>query len=53
MEMIGMPDSPYPHRLAVSLPLLGLRFEHRPVWLFRTFDESSRINPVEKVPRCR
>jgi len=45
-----MLDSPYVRRVAVSLQLLGLRFEHRPVPLFRSFDEFSRINPMVKAP---
>jgi glutathione S-transferase len=45
-----MLDSPYVRRVAVSLQLLGLPFEHRPISVFRTFDELHRINPVVKVP---
>lgn len=50
MQLIGMLDSPYVRRVAVSLQLLGLRFEHRSLSVFRTFDEFSRINPVVKAP---
>ena len=50
MQLIGMLDSPYVRRVAISLQLLGLRFEHRPVSVFRTFDEFRRINPVVKAP---
>jgi glutathione S-transferase len=50
MQLIGMLDSPYVRRVAVSLQLLGLRFEHRSVSVFRGFDEFSRINPVVKAP---
>src|SRR5437870_638792 len=50
MQLIGMLDSPYVRRVAISLRLLGLPFEHRPVSVFRTFDEFSRINPVVKAP---
>lgn len=50
MELIGMLDSPYVRRVAISLQLLGLRFEHRSVSVFRHFDEFRRINPVVKAP---
>ncbi len=50
MKLIGMLDSPYVRRTAISLKLLGLRFEHQNLSVFRTFDEFSRINPVVKAP---
>jgi len=50
MQLIGMLDSPYVRRVAISLQLLGLPFEHRSVSVFRGFDEFSRINPVVKAP---
>ena len=45
-----MLDSPYVRRVAISLQLLGLRFEHQSVSVFRTFSEFQRINPVVKAP---
>ena len=50
MQLIGMLDSPYVRRVAISLQLLGLPFEHRSISVFRTFDEFSRLNPVVKAP---
>lgn len=50
MQLIGMLDSPYVRRVAVSLQLLGLPFEHRSVSVFRGFDEFAAINPVVKAP---
>jgi glutathione S-transferase len=50
MKLVGMLDSPYVRRVAVSLQLLGLHFEHQSLSVFRTFDEFSRINPVVKAP---
>lgn len=50
MQLIGMLDSPYVRRVAISLRLLELPFEHRPVSVFRTFDEFRGINPVVKAP---
>jgi len=45
-----MLDSPYVRRVAISLQLLGLRFEHQSLSVFRTFPEFQRINPVVKAP---
>ena len=50
MQLIGMLDSPYVRRVAISLQLLGLDFEHRPISVFRTFDQFRQINPVVKAP---
>ncbi|MEO8409425.1 MAG: glutathione S-transferase [Propionivibrio sp.] len=50
MQLIGMLDSPYVRRVAISLQLLGLRFEHQPVSVFREFDRFQAINPVVKAP---
>lgn len=50
MKLIGMLDSPYVRRVAISLQFLGLKFEHQSLSVFRTFTEFSRINPVVKAP---
>ena len=50
MVLIGMLDSPYVRRVAVSLKLMGVPFEHRPVSVFRHFDAFHAINPVVKAP---
>lgn len=50
MQLIGVLDSPYVRRVAISLQLLGLKFEHRPLSVFSAFDEFSAINPVVKAP---
>jgi glutathione S-transferase len=50
VELIGMLDSPYVRRVAISLQLLGLRFEHRSISVFRTFEQFRQINPVVKAP---
>ena len=49
MKLVGMLDSPYVRRVAISLQLLGLRFEHQSLSVFRGFDEFQRINPVVKA----
>ncbi|WP_109483208.1 glutathione S-transferase [Paraburkholderia sp. C35] len=50
MQLIGMMDSPYVRRVAISLAVLGLPFEHQNVSVFRHFDAFARINPVVKAP---
>jgi glutathione S-transferase len=50
MKLIGMLDSPYVRRVAVSLQMLGLRFEHQSLSVFSTFEQFRQINPVVKAP---
>jgi len=50
MKLIGMLDSPYVRRVAISLQLLGLKFEHESLSVFRTFPQFQRVNPVVKAP---
>jgi glutathione S-transferase len=50
MRLIGMLDSPYVRRVAVSLKFMGLPFTHEPVSVFRHFDVFAGINPVVKAP---
>jgi glutathione S-transferase len=50
MQLIGLLDSPYVRRVAISLQLLELPFEHRPLSVFRHFEEFHAINPVVKAP---
>lgn len=50
MRLIGMLDSPYVRRVAVSLNLLGLDYTQEAVSVFRDFDHFRSINPVVKAP---
>ncbi len=50
MQLIGMLDSPYVRRVAISMKLLGLPFEHRSVSVFRHYAEFEKINPLVKAP---
>jgi glutathione S-transferase len=50
MQLVGMLDSPYVRRVAVTLLMAGVAFEHRPISLFRHIDEFSRISPLLKAP---
>lgn len=50
MQLIGMMDSPFVRRVAISMAVLDIRFEHRSVSVFRHFDQFRQINPVVKAP---
>jgi glutathione S-transferase len=50
LQLIGMLDSPYVRRVAISMKLMQLPFEHQPVSVFRHFDRFRAINPVVKAP---
>ncbi|NWD45063.1 glutathione S-transferase [Pseudomonas yamanorum] len=50
MKLVGMLDSPYVRRVAISLELYGVAFEHQSLSVFSTFDDFSRVNPVVKAP---
>jgi len=50
MQLIGLLDSPYVRRTAISLHLLGITFEHKPLSVFRDFDALRAINPLVKAP---
>lgn len=50
MQLVGMLDSPYVRRVAISMKLMGIGFEHRPVSVFRHLDAFREVNPVVKAP---
>jgi glutathione S-transferase len=50
MKLIGMLDSPYVRRVAISLKSLDIPFEHASVSVFRQFAQFQQINPVVKAP---
>ena len=50
MRLIGLLDSPYVRRVAISLDLMGLPFRHERLSVFRNYDAFSGINPVVKAP---
>ena len=50
MILVGMLDSPFVRRCAVSMKLMGVPFEHKSVSVFRTYDQFRAINPVVKAP---
>jgi glutathione S-transferase len=50
MILIGMFDSPYVRRVAVSLRLLGIEFEHRNWSVGKDFERIREFNPLGRVP---
>ena len=50
MKLVGMLDSPYVRRVAISLQLLGLEFEHLSLSVLSTFAQFRQIDPVVKAP---
>lgn len=50
MKLIGMLDSPYVRRVAISLDLMGVSFEHVALSVFSAFETFSAINPAVKAP---
>lgn len=50
MKLIGMLDSPYVRRVAVSMHLLDLPFEHHSISVHRQIPAFAAFNPVIKAP---
>jgi glutathione S-transferase len=50
MQLIGMLDSPYVRRIAISLQMMGIPFKHRALSVFSDAAELSQINPLLKAP---
>jgi glutathione S-transferase len=50
MQLIGMLDSPYVRRVAITMELLGLPYQHRNLSVFSTYEQFRQINPVVKAP---
>ncbi|TWC50536.1 glutathione S-transferase [Pseudomonas sp. SJZ080] len=50
MKLIGMLDSPYVRRVAITAKRLGIDLDHQSVSVFRHFEQFQQINPVVKAP---
>ncbi len=50
MELIGMLDSPYVRRVAITMRFLGIEYDHKPLSIFYEYEAFRRINPLVKVP---
>lgn len=50
MILLGQYDSPFVRRVAVSLRVLGLSYEHDTRSVFGDFEAMRRINPLGRIP---
>lgn len=50
MILIGMFDSPFTRRVAISMDVLGMPFEHRNWSVGKDFDRIREYNPLGRVP---
>lgn len=50
MRLVGMLDSPYVRRVAISLEFLDIPFTHEAISVFSTFEKFQSVNPVVKAP---
>lgn len=50
MILVGQYDSPYVRRVAVSLRVLGLAYQHDDRSVFSDFGEMLNINPLGRIP---
>ncbi|WP_019995423.1 glutathione S-transferase family protein [Aureimonas ureilytica] len=50
MRLIGMLDSPYVRRVAISIHAMGMPFEHDNWSVFGDFERFAAVNPAVKAP---
>ena len=50
MILIGRYLSPYTRRVAVSLNVLGMPFERRPLTAWHNLEDVRKVNPVGRIP---
>lgn len=50
MKLIGMLDSPYVRRVAISLKAMKLSFEHEELSVFNDIEKMQAVNPLMKAP---
>lgn len=50
MILVGMLQSPYVRRVAISAQYLGAAYEHQPLTVFNDYDELRQLNPLVKAP---
>ena len=50
MQLVGMHDSPYVRRVAITAQYLDLPLEYRQISIFRNYETVRDINPMVKVP---
>lgn len=50
MVLIGMLDSPFVRRVAITMQVLGIDYQYRPLSIFESFEEFRSVHPLVKVP---
>jgi glutathione S-transferase len=50
MQLIGMLDSAFVRRVAITMQLLELPYQHQSISVFSTYPQFQAINPVVKAP---
>lgn len=50
MKLVGMLDSPFVRRLAITMRMLGIDFEHQSQSVVAGYDTFKTINPLAKAP---
>ncbi|WP_179191833.1 glutathione S-transferase family protein [Commensalibacter intestini] len=50
MKLIGMLDSPYVRRVAISLKAMNFSFEHEELSVFNDIEKMKVVNPLIKAP---
>lgn len=50
MILVGQYDSPYARRVAISLRVLGIPYEHDTRSVFGDFDSMRKTNPLGRIP---
>ncbi|MBT5186766.1 MAG: glutathione S-transferase [Kordiimonadaceae bacterium] len=50
MILVGMLDSPYVRRVAISAQFLGIKYTVKPLSVFDNYKELKKINPLAKAP---
>jgi len=50
MQIVGMLDSPFVRRVAISAAMMGLDCEHKSISILRQMDQFRSISPLLKVP---
>ena len=50
MILVGRYRSPFTRRVAISMQLLGIAYEHRPLTTWSNLSEVRTVNPVGRVP---
>ncbi len=50
MILVGRYRSPFTRRVAITMRLYGLAYEHRPITAFASLEDVQALNPVGRVP---